>query len=222
MRNMTFERICLTTHDAALAALSAMADICRTNTHLAGICFPYVSADGGAPLQPAVAAKYAAAWKNVAEALLANPKPQFVSFDFSGSRLDDAAVSHLVPALVRLFSASQCGLRPVSLCFKDNDLTAAGVAALCDKVLKVADLNALQGLSFGGNEWTDTGSGLNAVDAVISVVKRCPALKTLDVQAKCRYFPGLPALHAALAGTACPLEEISVGGAPVVPREVND
>jgi hypothetical protein len=220
VQSLTFERIGLNSHSAALDALEAMADICRANMFLTSISFPFVSKDAGIPLPPDWVKRYDALWKKIAEALLANPKPQFASFDFSGSHLSDAALDHMVPALVRLFSPSQCAIRPVSLCFRDNDLTAAGVAALCSKMLAVADLSSLQLLSFGGNDWTDVSSGVNAVDAVVSVIKRCPALKTLDVQAKYRYFPGLKALHAALAESACPLEEFSIGGAPVIPREV--
>ena len=213
---ISFDRLAFDTHEAGLDALVAMADVCRNNTSLRRIAFPYIHVDDGAPLTPELSKRYNGAWKEISDALLANPKPKFVFFDIRGSHLTNDDLTALLPSLTRLFSTNsqqkQGSLRPVGFLFDDNSLSAEGVSSFCKFLSSSADLSDMQELSFSGNAWTDIRQ-VDAVGALVEVVSKCPKLRVLNVQAKHRHFPHMAALRAALVSSMCPLEHLSAGGA---------
>ena len=212
---LNFDRTCMANLGGQLTALEAMVDVCRHNGSLTSISFPYCNV-------PATAPKITEAWLNMGKALISNPKPRFTSIDVRGGNMGDAGLIALLPGLVRLFHPTQgLGLRPVSLRFDNNNLSAAAVWELCTKLLHHCDLSDLQELSLGANPWTDTTQH-DAVSAVVRVVKSAPALRVLNVQSKFRSFPQLPALQAALVESACPLETLAVGGSPLLARDVSN
>ena len=215
IHTLSFDRTSLPTVNAQLASLEAMVDVCRQNCTLASISFPYCDVPDTAP-------KITEAWLNMGKALISNPKPRFTSIDVRGGNMGDAGLIALLPGLVRLFHPTQgLGLRPVSLRFDNNNLSAAAVWELCTKLLHHCDLSDLQELSLGANPWTDTTQH-DAASAVVRVVKSAPALRVLNVQSKFRSFPQLPALQAALVESACPLETLAVGGSPLLARDVSN
>lgn len=212
IHTLSFDGCALPTAELHLEVLTTMVDLCRCNKTLVSIAFPFSHATADAKLLP----KFRATWKEISDALCANPQPKFTSLDLRGCNLDDDGLANLLPGLESLFGPTRHALRPVSLRLDSNGLTPAGVTRLCNFLASVPNLDNFQELSLAGNPWTSVGS----TTAVLEVVKKSPALKMVNFEGFEGRFINVRQLEVVLVASPCPLEVLALGGSRVPPHEV--
>jgi hypothetical protein len=195
--------------------LTLFADVCRTNTTLLSISFPPRAVDA-TPILPRTG-KYQL-WARIGDALLSNPRPLFSSIDFTNCHLGDEGVRALLPGLARLFSHRNT---LASLKFNGNNLSAIGIAMICESLL-ASDSSSpffhLTELSFGGNPWCANPNTI-PVQLLNAVVRLSPHLQTLDLEATDGVFP-IQLMKFDLLGSSCPLVDLAVGGFRLAPGGV--
>jgi hypothetical protein len=193
---LSFERCVIGPRHNPRDALLSMAEVLRHNTSLTSIAFPRYR-DPQCNL-----------WREMTDALAANPFPLFTSIDASECNLSDQDMTVFMSVLLRLFDKSHRGLSPVALKFEDNALTEASVRDLCSNLQKTADLSRLQVLSFAGNTWATASS----CEALLTLLRSATALRVLNVMSGGHAFPLTKQLAAVLTESPCPLEEFRIGG----------
>jgi hypothetical protein len=155
-------------------------------------------------------------WREMSDALAANPFPLFTSIEASECNLSDQDMTVLMPVLLRLFDKTHRGLSPVAVKLEDNALTEASVRDLCSNLQKTADLSRLHVLSFAGNTWATASS----CEALLTLLRSATALRVLNVMSGGHAFPLTKQLAAVLTESPCPLEEFHIGGFAVASVQV--
>jgi hypothetical protein len=196
--------------------LSLFAEVCRSNTTLLSLSFPPRAADAS-PIVPKTN-KYVL-YTQISDALLSNPRPLFSSFDFTNCRLGDEGVCALLPGLTRLFSRRNT---LTSLKFAGNNLSARGVALICEALLggdSSSPFFHLTELSFGGNPWCADPNAI-PVQHLNTIIRISPHLERLNLEATDGVFP-IQFMKFDLIGSGCPLVDLTVGGFQLPPGGVS-
>lgn len=223
---LSFQGCVLTTIEGQKQALAAMVDVCRYNTYLNTIAFPPINTSGTHPQSDIEA------WAAIGAALWSNPRPLFTGLDFYKSNLGNSGVLQVLPAMERLFGASQRAIPPVCLRFDHNGLNNASVEYLCRFLLGEAvptagilispmgavQLDWLQELSFGCNPWCN---GQTVIVKVLEIIQKCTLLKVLNLESSSGTFP-VTMLYLTLEKQTppCPLSVLKLAGCRIAEAEV--